>query len=88
MNTNTDPFLRGVIEMGFQDVAVDQMLRTVTLSNGGLSQKYSLDEFELMISKCTVKGNKEYKWISDADGSSEVFKNFIENNYIRSNSPS
>lgn len=78
-DTNTNPFLREIFDQGFTHV--EENLENYVLYNRNKNLKKEIPKMEFLsvISKCTVLGSNEYKWISEGDGSYECFKKFLAN---------
>ncbi len=78
-NLNTEPFLRQIFNLGFTHI--EKGIGKYILYNKISGSRKEILENELfrVIAKCKVLGSNEYKWISDGDGSSEIFNDFILN---------
>lgn len=76
VNAN-DPFLQIILEEGFDEVIVEQSRDNIyhLKKNGRVMKCFSEKELEAA-GPYIIKG-KDYKWLADADGSSNRFRNFI-----------
>lgn len=83
IRSQKDPYLREILALGYDKVFVEECSRTLILlhRNGGVNE-IGISDVELFKWKLTIKtavliDGSFHSWLSDADGSSNRFREFI-----------
>jgi hypothetical protein len=77
--TEKDPFIREIWTCGFEAVEANLSSRSIKfIREDGTYKEIGQFDFEDFCSKLTIKGERGgYRFLSDADGSAQKFKEFM-----------